>query len=523
MSVLTEGMTWNRTLTIFLLTIYQIHLSAQENSVAQRYAASISVDDLRSRLEIIASDSLEGRETGERGQKKAAAYLSGQLQEFGVQKLPAIGEYQQPYGIHVIYPDTVKLSLGSEQLRFLKDFYAFNLADMVLEASEVVYMGYGIHSEKYSDYEGQDVRGKVVLISAGEPQWKGRSLVDPTQRSTEWSSDWRMKIKEANQRGARALLVIDPKISTSMLQLARYLRAPSMSVGSAPELSTFPVLFIPSEQANRLLSATGQAKGHQKLERQMSKGGRTVTAPVRMPLKLTVNRRKEVMGSENVVGYVEGSDRKDEVVVISCHYDHLGIKDGQIYNGADDDGSGTTALLELAQTFAQARKDGHGPRRSLLFVAFSGEEKGLLGSEFFTSEPVVPLKNVYVNLNIDMIGRVDKQHEPDSNYVYLIGADKISRDLHDLSERANATYTGLKLDYTYNDERDPNRFYYRSDHYNFARNGIPVIFYFTGVHKDYHKPSDTVEKIMFPKMQRIVQLIFHTAWELANREGELRK
>jgi Zn-dependent M28 family amino/carboxypeptidase len=169
-----------------------------------------------------------------------------------------------------------------------------------------------------------------------------------------------------------------------------------------------------------------------------------------------------------------------------------------------------------------AKKEGHGPKRSMLFMTVSGEEKGLLGSEYYADNPVFPLENTVVDLNIDMIGRIDENHAPDSNYVYIIGSDKLSTELHALSEETNKTYAGIEFDYTYNDENDPNRFYYRSDHYNFAKNNIPVIFYFTGVHEDYHQPTDTVDKIMFQKMEKIARLIFHTAWEIANRDERLK-
>jgi len=515
-------MGWSRGGVLFLL-MSPLYGTAQVDSVAQRYAASISVNDLKSRLEIIAADDMQGRDTGKEGQKKAAAYIQGQFEQFGIGPMKALGGYQQPYSINVTYPDTVRVISGKDTFKLLEDIYAFNLGDMRLEAQEVIYAGYGIHSKTYSDYAGVDVRGKVVMVSAGEPRSKGRSLVDTAQYSTEWSTDWRSKIMVAQMRGAKALLVIDGKFATSVVQLGRYIQRPSMDVTGEAEEMTMPVVFLSSKVGDIILKRGGEKKRHGQLEKAMEKKGHTYNKALKSPLVLEVKRHREKLVAENVLGFIEGSDRREEVVVISCHYDHLGMKDGEIYNGADDDGSGTTALLELAETFATAKREGKGPRRSLLFIAFSGEEKGLLGSEFYAANPVIPLERTMVNLNIDMIGRIDSQHAPDSNYVYLIGADKISQDLHELSETANATYTQLALDYTYNDERDPNRFYYRSDHYNFAKNGIPVIFYFTGVHEDYHKPTDTVDKIMFPKMQRIVQLIFHTAWELANREGELRR
>ncbi len=227
--------------------------------------------------------------------------------------------------------------------------------------------------------------------------------------------------------------------------------------------------------------------------------------------------------SENVLAYIEGTEKPDEVIVISAHLDHIGVHDGEINNGADDDGSGTVSILEIAEAFKIAADKGFGPKRSILFLHVTGEEKGLLGSKYYTNvDPVFPLKNTVCNLNIDMIGRTDPKRESNNrNYLYLIGSDKLSTELHDLSEEVNSKYCNIEFDYTYNDDNDPNRFYYRSDHYNFAKNNIPVIFYFNGTHDDYHKPSDTVEKIDYDLLENRTRLIFHTAWEIANRENRL--
>ena len=227
------------------------------------------------------------------------------------------------------------------------------------------------------------------------------------------------------------------------------------------------------------------------------------------------------MTSENVLGYLEGTDLKDELLVITSHYDHIGITGDQINNGADDDGSGTAAVLELAEAFAQAKAAGHGPRRSILFMTVSGEEKGLFGSEYYTDHPVFSLDSTIANLNIDMVGRIDPTHEADSAYVYVIGSDRLSTELHEINETANARYTQLDLDYTYNAPDDPNRFYYRSDHYNFAKHGVPIIFYFNGTHADYHKPTDTVDKISFDLLRERARLVFYTAWQLANQDRRI--
>jgi len=230
--------------------------------------------------------------------------------------------------------------------------------------------------------------------------------------------------------------------------------------------------------------------------------------------------RAGIKSSENVLAFIEGKEKPEEIVVISAHYDHVGVDaKGNVYNGADDDGSGTVSILEIAQAFAKAKKDGAGPKRSILFLHVTGEEKGLYGSSYYTENPVFPLENTVTDLNIDMIGRIDKDHEAKekNNYIYLIGSDRLSTDLHNISEEVNEKYTKLDLDYTYNDKNDPNRFYFRSDHYNFAKHNIPIIFYFNGVHEDYHKPTDTPDKIEYDLLAKRAQLTFYTAWEVANR------
>ena len=232
---------------------------------------------------------------------------------------------------------------------------------------------------------------------------------------------------------------------------------------------------------------------------------------------LTKNAKVELKNSENVLAFIEGSEKPDEIIVISAHLDHEGIKNGKIYNGADDDGSGTVAILEIAQAFQMAVKAGKSPKRSILFLHVTGEEKGLLGSRYYTDvAPIFPLANTVCNLNIDMIGRIDDRHKTDTNYLYLIGSDKLSTELHTISETINKKYIDINIDYKYNDINDPNRFYYRSDHYNFAKNNVPVIFYFNGTHADYHQPSDTPDKINYELLENRTRLIFHTAWEVAN-------
>ena len=239
--------------------------------------------------------------------------------------------------------------------------------------------------------------------------------------------------------------------------------------------------------------------------------------------EMILNIRGKNVKTENVVAIITGSENPEEYIVISAHLDHVGQNNGQIYNGADDDGSGNVAMLEIAEAFQIAVKENNRPKRSIIFLHVTGEEKGLLGSRYYTENPLYPLKETIANLNIDMIGRLDpKRVDKDPNYIYLIGSDKLSNELHEVSELVNRKYTNLILDYTFNADNDPNRFYYRSDHYNFAKNGIPVIFYFNGTHEDYHQPTDTADKINYDILQKRAKLIFHTAWELANMPNRIK-
>ncbi len=234
---------------------------------------------------------------------------------------------------------------------------------------------------------------------------------------------------------------------------------------------------------------------------------------------LNTKHNENLPDSENIWAYIEGSEKPNEIVVISAHYDHVGIISGEVYNGADDDGSGTVALLEIAQAFELAKKEGHGPKRSILFLHMTGEEHGLLGSSYYSEHPLFPMAKTITDINIDMIGRHDDFHKDSSNYVYLIGSDYLSTDLYNICETANKKYVKLALDYKFNDKNDPNRFYYRSDHYNFAKNGVPSVFLFNGVHADYHKATDEVDKIEFEALKKRTQLAFSIAWELANRDN----
>ncbi len=294
---------------------------------------------------------------------------------------------------------------------------------------------------------------------------------------------------------------------------------------TSAELKTHLYEFASDEMQGRMTGEKGQKLAAEYLRNFYQDQG--ISAPIEknnyyqnIPAEY-FSRMKEPKSSENVVAFIKGSEKPDEILVLSAHYDHVGIKDGEVFNGADDDGSGTIAMLEIAEAFQQAVKNGNGPKRSILFLHVTGEEIGLYGSKYYTENPIFPLANTVANLNTDMIGRIDPDKKDSPNYVYLIGSDKLSQELHDVSEAVAKQYSDLELDYKYNDENDPNRFYYRSDHYNFAKNNIPIIFYFNGVHEDYHKATDTPDKIEYDLYTKRTQLIFQTAWEVANRDGRI--
>ena len=496
---------------------------AQEADQSTMYAETITPQDLKKHLSVLASDEYEGRETARKGQKMAAKYIEEHFESLGLKPMGEKG-FQQSYPVKITHPEGVSIKVGGKDITRFQDFYNFfNGKNGSYSADDFMYLGYGISDSKYNDYEGVDVEGKIILVSSLEPKHKGEYWIGGKGIPTPWSYDWRAKSEMAKQKGVKAMFIIDPKFDRTVGKMKPVMDKQKFEVpGLEYSDAGIPIFYVTRIQADAMLKAGGYKKNTSWLEKKIQKKKKPINAKASVKVEIEVNRKVEELSSENVIGVVEGTDKKDELIVLSAHYDHLGIRGEEVFNGADDDGSGTVTLLEIAEAFAEAKKAGNGPRRSIMFLSVSGEEKGLFGSAWYTENPTVSLSNTVANLNIDMIGRTDLNHPDDSNYVYVIGADKLSSELHNINERANTDFTRLNLDYKYNNENDPNRFYYRSDHYNFAKNGIPVIFYFTGTHKDYHKPTDTFDKIMYGKTSTIGKLVFHTAWELANREERIK-
>ncbi|MFT6726691.1 MAG: hypothetical protein ACJAV7_001140 [Flavobacteriales bacterium] len=512
---------------VLLMLCASFSVSAQQDSVAIKYAATITPSDLRAHLEVLASDEYEGRETGLPGQKKAAEYISNYFASLGIE--PCIeGSYFQEFPLKKIKGMNSTAAINGTEWKFMDSFFFFpGFIDTEVKSTKLVFAGYGIENEIYSDYSSltaNDVKGNMVLVMEGEPvNSKGISAITKTEKMSDWAEDWRLKRKTAQKQGARAIVIVKSDYESYVKRVRYFLENPSMRLDYDKQRGEdlIPTFFVNKDMANAMMHS-GKCS-IDRAQKKINKKSKSLSKVMDCSIDFRIQRDQENFTSENILGFIPGSDSilKNEVVVITAHYDHVGMKDGEVYNGADDDGSGTVTALELAQAFKMAADEGDGPRRSILIMTVSGEEKGLLGSEWYSEYPIFPLENTVCDLNIDMIGRVDKEHADDDRYVYLIGSDKLSTELHSISEKCNSEYTKLALDYTFNSPDDPNRFYYRSDHYNFAKHGIPVIFYFSGVHDDYHQPGDDVEKILFDKTAEIGKLVFYTAWEVANRDNKL--
>lgn len=486
---------------------------------ADQWAQTITAEELSDHLYILAADSMEGRETGKEGQRKAAAYVAAQFQARGLE--PVQGSYFQEVPLKVSQLKGGVLSVGETRLLFKDDFVPYPGIEVSDVTGSAVFVGYGIQEGDWNDYDGVDVHGKVVVMMAGEPGDKEKGFVlSGTEEPSRWSQDPSVKRELADSLGAVAIVLATPDFATLRSRLVPWLSRDRMRLDVEREGAgtDVPTLLI----AESSLLGFGSWKSMKDVKKRWSKGKLSGTDFGACTLNLA--RKDERIAATNVWGLLPGSDStlSDEIVVLTSHYDHVGVdKEGLIYNGADDDGSGTVSLIENVDAWTAAAAAGHGPRRTLLFMAFVGEEKGLLGSEWYSEHPAFPLDQHVCDLNMDMVGRFDDAHADDDRYVYLIGSDKLSSELHAISEAVNAEHVGLALDYTFNAPDDPNRFYYRSDHYNFAKHGIPVIFYFSGVHEDYHGPGDTPDKIRYPKMAEIGRLVFLTSWEVANRDTKL--
>lgn len=469
-------------LTVLIISFVVISPSSGQ---ASKFAKTITEADLKERLLVLSHDSLEGRETGERGQRIAAEYIANAFKALGLEPPVSTLEgpkYLQKYPLKKATWSEVYMEIEGRKVQNTDGFLYYSQAETYgVEIIDIIF------AEDLRQMASLKVKGKFLAFVNGRESQQFLELG-----------------KEMGVAGFVSIIEDNVAFQATSDRMKSYFK-PKLDFQFDNDSDKILVLSTPLATSI------------------FNKSVKDIQHGAMATLRLNADRIIETIESENVLGLLRGTQKPEEYLVITSHYDHVGIIEGEIHNGADDDGSGTATVIELAEAFVKAKAKGKGPKRSILFMTVSGEEKGLLGSKYYTDqEPIIPLEKTVVNLNIDMIGRIDEKHKGDGEYIYLIGSDKLSQELHDLSEEMNQNFTKLKLDYTYNSDSDPNRFYYRSDHYNFAKNNIPVIFYFNGTHEDYHRPTDTIEKIDFKAMRKRAQLIFHTGWEIANREEKIK-
>jgi hypothetical protein len=494
-----------RKVKLWILSCLIVSIAYAQDPEVQVYGNTISELELKDNLSILASDALEGRETGKRGQKMAAAFIKAYFEELGLNG-PVNGDYYQAMELYTTSAGKSYVKVSDARFNNFTDVTYYGNDDSGGEVSvQLVFAGDGSDDA----LQNVDIKDKAVLLVASE-NFPGNE-----------------ELEALRSKGAKMIFVSHSKTKADFNIVSNQVKALAgsreLTLKKPLDSNVIPGVFLVSPSMVEKFFGMTREQLVKVIDGGYKKSAIKKIKPVQ--IKYMTSKGFQPVQSENVLGFLEGSDKKEEVIVITAHYDHVGKKEhGEgdlIHNGADDDGSGTVAVMQIAKAFAQAKLEGKGPRRSILFMLVTAEEKGLLGSLYYTQNPVFPLRQTVVNLNIDMIGRRDPQHRESSPYVYVIGADKLSSELHEISEATNKLYTNLIFDYTYNDVDHPDRLYYRSDHWNFAKNNIPVIFYFDGIHEDYHKPSDEIDKIEFDLLKKRTQCIFYTAWEIANREKRI--
>jgi hypothetical protein len=506
----------------------QAHAKARPAPAAQGNAEAIKAAELKDFLYFVASDEMEGRNTPSRGLDNTAKFIATNLTKWGLKPAGDDGTYFQKIVLvqNKVDPEGGSVEIGGQKLTFGVD-YLPGFSGGSAKGS-LVYAGNGwvVKARNIDPYKDLDVRGKII-VAAGDAPPKGVSYSELHGKQGE---DFSLPTDYALQHGAAGVILIPSSRSLNTWNARRK----AITQPSRPMVEKFqtssnsvPVITLSEKMVGTLFAGekvdgatifkhAGSNDPVESFELSSSK-----------EVSFTVAAQKEKVITQNVVAICEGSDTilKNEYVAIGAHYDHVGIGDkpingDAIYNGADDDGSGTVSVMAIAEAFAK----GPAPKRSILFVWHCGEEKGLWGSRYFTEYPTVPLNQIVTQLNIDMIGRSKKIGDTNPknaeltgpNEIYVIGSKMMSTELGEVSEAVNKSFLKLSFNYKYDDPKDPNRFFFRSDHFNYAQKGIPIIFYFDGVHEDYHQPSDSPDKIDYQKMEKVARTIYVTGLTIAN-------
>lgn len=501
-----------------------VKITAAERKMAE----AITAEQLSDYLYFVASDAMSGRDTPSRGLDITAQFLALNLKRWGFTPAGDKGSFFQKMTVRKTSIDAEKMamSIGNKKYSYIKDF--FRISGNGAADGPMVFGkdGWMVKSKGIDAFKGVDVKGKIVVVYSSKVS---RSVVPPRPEGVtaedikgEKGVDWADPITNAKVNGAKGLIIIaSPQIEGFWSRLSRFLGRGGMSIdglgrgNSGAVADNFPVLLTNKAVAKAIFAGES--------------ADQTSANAFAIDKSSSLNSagKVEKIPTQNVVALWEGSDPKlkEEMVAVGAHYDHVGTNenasgDDKIWNGADDDGSGTVAVLAIAEALAKNKKR---PKRSVLLVWHAGEEKGLLGAQYFNKYPTVNIKNVITQLNIDMIGRSKKPGDTNPknkdlsgpNSIYVIGSEMMSSTLGAVTKETNDSFLKMNYDYKYDDPKDTNRFFFRSDHFYYAQNGIPIVFWFDGVHEDYHQPTDHADKIDYQKMEKITRTIFLTMWELA--------
>jgi hypothetical protein len=507
-----------------------------KKTTAQRGVDTITANQMKDYLTFIASDEMEGRDTPSRGLDTTAKFLAMNLSRWGFKPAGDNGTFFQTIDLLRYRTDggRTKAEFNNKPLNLGTDFVPGSPGTV---SGQLVFAGNGwfMKSKGFDAYKDVNPAGRIaVVFSIPGALPRGATRADLSGKSGE---DFMNPVEYARSKGVIGLIwVADSQYPANyMRNRQRLLDRGSVSVAKfQPAVATpsLPSITISLDAAKALFD------GEKDAESILSSGGANMPAPFLMSdqkkMMLNVASNTETVPTQNVVAVWEGGDPalKSEYVALGSHYDHVGSGcppngNDRICNGADDDGSGTTAMLAMAEALAKAPTR---PKRSVLFVWHCGEEKGLWGSRYFVEYPTVPLNAIVAQINMDMIGRAKADADTNTrnkdltgpNAIYVIGSTMMSTELGEIVNTVNKSYLNLAFDTRYDDPKDPNRFFYRSDHYSYARKGIPIIFFFDGVHEDYHRAGDTADKIDYQKMEKVTRTIYMTTWEIANRAARLK-
>jgi hypothetical protein len=512
--------------------------ASSTNAAGRKAAEQITAAQLKDYLTFIASDEMEGRDTPSRGLDTTAKFIAMNLSRWGFKPGGDDGTFFQKIALrrYKINPSATRAEMGAQSFSYGTDFLASASSGTSSPSGgsasgSLVYVSHGwvIKAKNINPYEGVDVKDKIMIVAGGNLP---KGVVFSDLENGKVGVDYDSPMSYGTSHGAKGIIFIPNVNGLTNWERSRQL---AVTQGSQPVVerfqqnsraSTLPIITASLGMLDAIFRGE-QVNGAEIFRRRIidEPGAAFALAPAKV-MSFTVSSIKETVGTQNVVGIWEGSDPvlKNEYVAIGAHYDHVGVGTpaggDAIFNGADDDGSGTVSVLAMAEAFAHNPR----PKRSIILIWHCGEEKGLWGSRYFTENPTVPLNQIVTQLNIDMIGRSKPEGNTNRrnaelsgpNEIYVIGSKMMSTELGALSDRINQSYLNISYNFKYDDPKDPNKFFFRSDHYNYARRGVPIIFYFDGEHEDYHRPGDEVSKIDFRKMEKVSRTIFLTGWEVAN-------